>query len=82
MKNKENGKTRWKDIAFIVLQKNMRSMHPSETIEEMISELEGYRCDAVLLNETWRSEKSEIWETHHKHIFSGAGKHENKHSVG
>ena len=48
----------------------------------MISELEGYRWDAIFLSETWRSEKSEIWETHHKHILTGAGKFDNKHGVG
>ena len=31
------------DVTFIVLQKNMRSMHSSERIEEMVCELEGYR---------------------------------------
>ena len=68
-----------KDITFIVLQKNLRSMHPSGRTEEMISELEGYRWDAILLSEKWRSEKSEILETHHKHIF--IGKFDNKHGV-
>ena len=34
----------------------------------MISELEGYRLDAILLNETWRPDKSEFWETHHIHV--------------
>ena len=48
----------------------------------MICELEGYRWDAVLLNETWRLARSEIWETHHKHEFMGAGKYGNKHGVG
>ena len=81
-KNKENGRTKEKDIIFIVLQKNMRSMHSSERIEEMICELEGYRWDASVLNETWRPAKSEIWETHHKHMFMGAGKYVNKHGVG
>ena len=51
-------------------------------IEEMVSELEGHRWDAILLNETWRQEQAEIWETHHKHIFMGAGKFDNKHGVG
>ena len=60
----------------------MRSMHSSEKIEELVSELEGYRWDAILLNETWRHEQAEIWETHHKHIFMGAGKYDNKHGVG
>ena len=70
------------DVTFIVLQKNMRSMHSSERIEEMICELEGYRWDALLLCETWRHDEAVIWETHHKHIFMGAGKYDNKHGVG
>ena len=57
-------------------------MHSSEKTEEMVSELEGYRSDAILLNETWRHEQAEIWETHHKHIFMGSGKFDNKHGVG
>ena len=57
-------------------------MHSSEKIEELVTELEGYRWDAILLSETWRHEPAEIWETHHNHIFMGAGKYENKHGVG
>ena len=71
-----------KEVTFIILQKNMRSMHSSEKIEELVTELEGYRWDAILLSETWRHEPAEIWETHHNHIFMGAGKYENKHGVG
>ena len=56
---------------------NLRSMHSSEK-NEMVSELEGYRWDAILLSETWRHEQAEIWETHHKHIFMGSGKFDNK----
>ena len=64
-----------KEVTFTILQKNMRSMHSSEKIiEELVTELEGYRWDAVLLNETWRHEPAELWETQHKHIFMGAGK--------
>ena len=55
-----------KEVTFIILQKNMRS---SEKIEESVTELEGYRWDAILLNETWRHEPAELWETQHKHIF-------------
>ena len=51
----------------------MRSMHSSEKIEKLVIELEGYRWDAILLNETWRHEPAELWETQHKHIFMGAG---------
>ena len=41
-----------KEVTFIILQKNMRSMHSSEKIEELVTELEGYRWDAILLCET------------------------------
>ena len=34
------------------------------------------------MNETWRHEPAELWETQHKHIFMGAGKYDNKHGVG
>ena len=71
-----------KEVTFIILQKNMRSMHSSEKIEELVTELEGYRWDAILLNETWRHEPAELWETQHNHIFMGAGKYDNKHGVG
>ena len=53
-----------KEVTFIILQKNMRSMHSNEKIEEIVNELEGYRWDAILLNETWRQEQAEIWERH------------------
>ena len=71
-----------REVTFIILQKNMSSMHSGEKIEELVTELEGYRWDAILLSETWRHEPAEIWETHHNHIFMGAGKYENKHGVG
>ena len=71
-----------KEVTFIILQKNMRSMHSSEKIEELLTELEGYRWDAILLNETWRHEPAELWETCHKHIFMGTGTYDNKHGVG
>ena len=47
----------------------------------MVCELESCRWDAIFLSETWRQDKSEIWETHHKHIFMVAGKYDNKHGV-
>ena len=32
--------------------------------------------------ETWRLDKAEIWETHRKYLFMGAGRYDNKHGVG
>ena len=56
-------------MTFIILQKNMRSMHSSEKIGELVIEIEGYRWDAILLNETWRHEPAELGETQNKHIY-------------
>ena len=42
-------------------------------IKKSVTELEGHRWDAILLNETWRHELAELWEIYHKHIFMGAG---------
>ena len=30
-----------KEVTFIILQKNMKSMHSSEKVEELVTELEG-----------------------------------------
>ena len=35
-------------------------MNSSDRIEEMIKEIEDYKWDAFLINETWRSSKVEI----------------------
>ena len=77
-RKRNNEKATDNDVTFIVPQKNMRSMHSSERIEEMVCELEGYRWDALLLCETWMHDKTERWEAHHKHIFMGAGRKKNK----
>ena len=34
------------------------------------------------MSETWRPDKSEILETHQKHMFMGEGNYDNKHRVG
>ena len=78
--NDEHPKKQGSD--FYYSSKNMRSMHSSEKIEELVTELEGYRWDAILLNDTWRHEPAELWRTQHKHIFMGAGIYDNKHGVG
>ena len=67
-RKRNNEKTINNDVTFIVLQKNMRSMHSSERIEEMV-----YYCV-----KRGGMTKKKRWETHHKHIFMGAGKYDNK----
>ena len=81
-KNKDSEKAKSKDTTFIVFQNNMRSINSSERINEMVCEVEGYRWDAILMSETWRPDKSEIWKRHQKHMFMGAGKYDIKHGVG
>ena len=66
-KNNESEKTNKQRRYVYRTTKNMRSMHSSERIEEMVCELEGYRWDATILSETWRQDKSEILATHPKH---------------
>ena len=42
----------------------MRSMHSSEKIEELVTELEGYRWDAIVLNENYgrHNTNTSSWE--------------------
>eukprot|EP00973_Karenia_brevis_P051077 7092683-Karenia_brevis.AAC.2 len=39
----------------------------------MLTELENIRWDAILVNETWRTIKKELWVTQSKHVFAGSG---------
>ena len=56
-------------------------MKSNVRIDEMFSELQGCRWDAVLVSETWRPEKEEIWETNRGHIIIFTEKFENQHGV-
>ena len=49
-----------KDVTFIKLQKYEGQCTQVKKIEELVTELEGYRWDAILLNETWRHELAEL----------------------
>ena len=89
-KNNESGNTKNKDVEtqktktsrLSCYKKNHEINASSEGIEEMVCELEGYRWDAIFLCDTWRQDKSEVWETHHKRIFTEEGKYDDKHGVG
>ena len=81
--NKTTSETKCeKDSTFIVLLKNVRSLNSSERFEELTQEMEGCRWDALLISETWRCNKAEMWETQQGHIFMGSGRFANKHGVG
>ena len=51
-RKRNNEKSTNNDVTFIVPQNNLRSMHSSERIEELVCEFEGYRWDALSLCET------------------------------
>ena len=70
-----------KDVTFVVLQKNTRSLNSNDKIEELIREVQDSRGDALLLSETWKPNKAEIWKSHPWQVYMGAGRVEDKHGV-
>ena len=42
-------------------------------MDELMAELDTTEWNAVLLNETWREKKEELWSTPSGHLFCGAG---------
>ena len=70
-----------KDVTFVVPEKNARSLNSSDRTEELIREAEDCKWDALLLCETWRPNKAEIWESRQGHMYMGAGTFDNKHGV-
>ena len=75
------GKENINEVMCTVLQKNTRSLSSSERIDEMFSEVQGCKWDAMLVSETWRSCTEEIWEWTQGHIVMGARKYDNKHGA-
>jgi exonuclease III len=55
--------------------KNVMSLQTPAREEELFAELEleNAEWDIVLLNETWRAKKDEVWKTAGGHLFLGAG---------
>ena len=82
--NEANGNVRrmMGKVTFVVLQKNTRSLNSSgKKTEELIREVQDCRWDALMLSETWRPYKAEIWKLRQGHVYMGAVKIENKHGV-
>ena len=66
---------RQKDTDFVMfrcLLKNVMSIMTEEREQQLFYELDLITWDIVLLNETWRNRKQEIWTTS-RHLFVGAG---------
>ena len=64
------------------IHKNARSLCKDDSVDELIAELEDTTWDIVTLNETWRTERTELWTTERgKHVFAGSGNDEPHHGV-
>ena len=55
-------------------------MNSSDSIDELLSELQKVEWDVILISETWRQGK-EIWKTQQGHMMIESGKLNNKHRV-
>ena len=56
-----------------IIHKNARSLCKDDSIDELLAELEDTTWDIITLNETWRTERSELWTTREGHVFAGSG---------
>ena len=56
-----------------VYSKNCRSLKADDDIKELLVELKHVQWDVVLMNEIWRVEGQEAWDTEEGHRFLGTG---------
>ena len=61
------------DARVKLLMKNVMSLQMEQRLDELMAELDTTEWNAVLLNETWREKKEELWSTPSGHLFCGAG---------
>ena len=59
-----------------IIHKNARSLCKDDSIAELLAELDDTTWDIIALNETWRTERSELWTTDGGHVFAGSGNDE------
>eukprot|EP00973_Karenia_brevis_P070631 9819736-Karenia_brevis.AAC.1 len=60
-------------IGFTIFAKNARSLKSDDDVQELLTELTDIKWDAVLVNETWREEAREMWQTAGGHTFIASG---------
>ena len=64
-----------------MIQKNVTSLCSSDRVAELAREVCDCRWDALLISESWRTGKAELWMTLQGHMYMGAGRFPNKHGV-
>ena len=70
------------EVNLVVIQQNVGSLHSNDRYEELLTEIDGCKWDAILQCETWRFEEAEIWESHQGNLHLVAGSFDNKHGAG
>ena len=61
------------DFCLKFMSKNVTSMFSETHFATLLAELELLRWDVLFLQETWREERSELFETKQGHLFIGSG---------
>ena len=56
-----------------VFAKNCRSLKADDDVRELLEEMKHVQWDIILLNETWRGEPEEVWDTEEGHRFLATG---------
>ena len=56
-----------------ILTKNVQSILSEDRERDLLEEIETFSWDILLLTETWRIDKEEVWITGRGHMFLGAG---------
>ena len=69
----ENEDWQWEDRVVTCILKNVMSLETEHRENELLAELELHDWDIVFLNETWRADVEEKWETQSSHLFLGSG---------
>eukprot|EP00959_Pyramimonas_sp_CCMP1952_P269844 5641791-Pyramimonas_sp.AAC.1 len=64
---------RRESTTFVVYHKNVRGLVSAGRLQELVCELDHARWDVVTFDETWRSEKQELYTVFGGHILAGSG---------
>ena len=68
---------------FTILHKNARSLCTDDKFDELLAELQNIHWHVIALNETWRTEKRELWTTKNEHhVYAGSGHNKSIWGVG
>ena len=67
---------------FYALAKNCRGLVTADRVDELLEELRGEEWGVLLLSETWRTQREELWKTEVGHLFAASGHDSGRRGVG